>query len=147
MNTRFNAIRLTSLMILLSMWHNPLPSQSQVPGLKRVTVSLSDVSINKIPFIIAENEGLYKKYGLDVVMTPFSASAARVHGVPDEVPDEVRRAVTNANMSVGGGAPGMVNKATSSEPNDRVIIATTDHIVHWHVVPRKGITKIEELKG
>ena len=122
--------------------------QAQSPALKRVTVSLSDVSINKIPFIIAENEGLYKKYGLDVVMTPFSSNAARVHGVPDDVPKATRDAVVDSNMSVGGGAPGMVDKATSSEPDDRVILATTDHIVHWHVVPAdKNITRIEQLKG
>jgi ABC-type nitrate/sulfonate/bicarbonate transport system substrate-binding protein len=126
----------------------PLRSEAQTAAPKRVTVSLSDVSINKIPFIIAENEGLYKKHGIEVVMTPFSAGAAEVHGVPDEVPDSLREAVQDANMSVGGGAPGMVDKATSSEPNDRVIIATTDHIVHWHVVPAdKSITRIEQLKG
>jgi ABC-type nitrate/sulfonate/bicarbonate transport system substrate-binding protein len=127
-----------------------LPLWGQAPSAgapKRITVSLSDVSINKIPFIIAENEGLYKKYGLDVVMTPFSASAARVHGVPDEVPKEVRDAVVNSNISIGGGAPGMMDKVTSSEPSDRVILATTDHIVHWDIVAQKQFTKIEELKG
>jgi ABC-type nitrate/sulfonate/bicarbonate transport system substrate-binding protein len=61
----------------------------------------------------------------------------------------VRDAVVNPDISIGGGAPGMVDKATSSEPSDRVILATTDAIVHWDVVPRKGsgITKLEQLKG
>jgi len=145
MRVRLHLVRKAGLisMLLLSASLTPLWGQH------KLRVSLSDVSINKIPFIIAENEGLYKKYGLDVTMTPFSASAARVHGVPDEVPKNVRDAVVNPDTSIGGGAPGMVDKATSSEPSDRVILATTDHIVHWHVVPRKGlgITKIEELKG
>jgi ABC-type nitrate/sulfonate/bicarbonate transport system substrate-binding protein len=41
----------------------------------------------------------------------------------------------------------MVAKARQSEPTDRVILATTDHIVHWHIVARKGIEKLEDLKG
>jgi NitT/TauT family transport system substrate-binding protein len=122
-----------------------LPAQAQQKI--RVTASLSDVSINKIPFIIAENEGLYAKYGLDVVMTPFSANAAKVHGIPDDVPKGVRDAVTKPNFSVGGGAPGMWDKASSSEPDDRVIIATTDHVVHWDIVAQPEIKRVEDLKG
>lgn len=118
-------------------------AQQKIP----ITVRLSDVSINKVPFLVAENEGLYSKYGLDVTMTPFSANAAKVHGVPDNVPQAVRDAVENANFSIGGGAPGMVDRATKSEPSDRVIIATTDHVVHWDIVPQKGITSIQQLKG
>jgi len=144
---RFASLAAAALILVTGL--APLRGQAQSSGArKRITVSLSDVSINKIPFIIAENEGLYTKYGLEVVMTPFSASAARVHGVPDEVPKEIRDAVVGANISIGGGAPGMVSKAEASEPNDRVILATTDHIVHWHVVPAdKNVTRIEQLKG
>jgi len=151
MSNRLNAIRFLGLatVILVALLLLPSRGQAQAAALKRITVSLSDVSINKIPFIIAENEGLYKKYGLDVVMTPFSEGAARAHGIPDEVPAEVREAVRNANISVGGGSPGMVGKARAEEMNDRVILATTDHIVHWDIIPQKnsGITKLEDLKG
>jgi ABC-type nitrate/sulfonate/bicarbonate transport system substrate-binding protein len=124
-----------------------LHSQTAPSGLKRITVSLSDVSINKIPFIIAENEGLYKKYGLDVVMTPFSSDAATTHGIDDWVPKETRDAVRNANISIGGGSPGMVSKGNAENRNDRVILATTDHIVHWDVVAQKQYKSIQELKG
>jgi NitT/TauT family transport system substrate-binding protein len=148
MRITLHAMRIAMLAaVVAAMLWLPLQGHAQSATPRRITVSLSDVSINKIPFIVAENEGLYKKYGLDVVMTPFSAGAARVHGVPDEVPQSVRQAVVNSNISIGGGAPGMVDKATSSEPNDRVIIGTTDHIVHWDVVAAKGITSIQQLKG
>jgi ABC-type nitrate/sulfonate/bicarbonate transport system substrate-binding protein len=149
MHNRLHAIRfavLAAAVLGTTLWVSARAlAQGATP--KRITVSLSDVSINKVAFLVAENEGLYKKYGLDVVMTPFSAGAARVHGIPDEVPKAVRDAVVNANISIGGGAPGMVDKATSSEPNDRVIIGTTDAIVHWDIVARKGITSIQQLKG
>jgi NitT/TauT family transport system substrate-binding protein len=124
-----------------------ITAEAQGPKRIPITVSLSDVSINKVPFLVAENEGLYTKYGLDVTMTPFSAGAAKVHGIPDDVPQAVRDAVKNPNFSIGGGAPGMVEKANTSEPNDRVIIATTDPIVHWFVIAQKGTTSIKQLKG
>jgi len=42
----------------------------------RVEVSLGDVSINKVPQLVAADQGLYAKYGLDVHQT-ISAGAAR----------------------------------------------------------------------
>lgn len=146
MNTRIAAPKRVMMAVMLASLL-PVVMHAQGQQKMRVTASLSDVSINKIPFIIAENEGLYAKHGLEVVMTPFSASAAKVHGVPDRVPKETRDAVVGANFSVGGGAPGMWDKAISSEPNDRVIIATTDDIIHWHVVAQPEFKSIDELKG
>ena len=37
--------------------------------------------------------------------------------------------------------------ARRSEPSDRVILATTDHVVHWHIVAREGINTLQDLKG
>ena len=112
-----------------------------------IIVALSDVSMAKVPFLVAENEGLYAKNGLDVTLIPYSAGAATVHGIPDQVPKDVRALASKANFSIGGGAPGMVDKATSSEPNDRVIVATDDTIIHWDVVAQPEYTSIKELKG
>jgi len=41
----------------------------------------------------------------------------------------------------------MVSRANNSHPSDQVILATTDHVVHWHIVARDGIKTIEDLKG
>jgi ABC-type nitrate/sulfonate/bicarbonate transport system substrate-binding protein len=51
-----------------------VPSSVGQP-LTRVDVSLGDVSINKVPFLVAADQGLYAKYGLDVHQT-ISAGAA-----------------------------------------------------------------------
>ena len=67
----------------------------------RVTASLSDVSINKIPFIIAENEGLYTKHGLEVVMTPFSASATVP--VQAESPEMAKRLPFKSSILLNSG--------------------------------------------
>lgn len=47
-----------------------------IDQLTRVDVSLGDVSINKVPQLVAADQGLYAKYGLDVHQT-ISAGAAR----------------------------------------------------------------------
>lgn len=110
-------------------------------------VRLSDVSIAKVPFLVAEQEGLYAKHGLDVTLIPYSADAATVHGIPDNVPKSLRDMASKAQISVGGGAPGMVERVRVSKPSDRVMLATNDAIVHWNIVAQKGITKVEQLKG
>ena len=54
-------------------------------------VALGDVSINKVPFLIAADAGLYAKNGLDVeqFITPFAADAIRRSGVV--VPPAIRQ--------------------------------------------------------
>jgi len=148
MRIRFQSASLPSLaaFILLS-----APLWAQQPPEKKIPliVRLSDVSINKIPFIVAFDQGLYDKNGLDVTFIPFSERAARVHGVPDTVARSIRDQAGRAQISIGGGAPGMVSRVNAVEPSDRVILATTDHVVHWPILVRKGsgITKLEDVKG
>jgi NitT/TauT family transport system substrate-binding protein len=138
-----------SVLVLMSPSWQPVLRSQPPPKKIPIVVRMSDVSINKVPFLVALDQGLYAKHGLDVTMIPFSESAAKVHGLPDKVAPEIRKLAAEAHFSIGGGAPGMVTKATESQPNDRVILATTDHIVHWDIVARKGsgIDAIEDLKG
>lgn len=147
MSIRLSAVNKAgvALMFLLGVFLVPLRAQQQNSPL---VVRLSDVSIAKVPFLVAMQEGLYAKHGLDnITLIPFSASSAKVHGVPDTVSESLRKIGEKAQITVGGGAPGMVNKVTSSEPSDRVILATDDIVVHWHIVTRPGIDKVEDLKG
>ncbi len=130
-------------LLALSASLSPLWAQTKIP----LIVRLSDVSINKVPFLVALDQGLYAKNGLDVTMIPFSESSAQVHGVPDTVPRSVRDLAGRAQISIGGGAPGIVSRVGRSQPSDRVILATTDDIVHWHILAQKGIEKLEDLKG
>ena len=53
-----------------------LPAAGIDQAVTRVDVSLGDVSINKVPQLVAADQGLYAKYGLDVHQT-ISAGAAR----------------------------------------------------------------------
>jgi NitT/TauT family transport system substrate-binding protein len=129
--------------LLLAASSTPLRAQQE----HSVRVAMGDVSINKVPHLVALDNGLFDKHGVKVTLRPFSQGAAEAHGVPTGVLDTIPDVDGEYHMSVGGGAPGMVSRANSSHPSDDVIIATTDHVVHWHVVAREGIETIEDLKG
>lgn len=118
----------------------PAAQQARTP----VKVEMGDVSINKIPFLIALDEGLFEKYGLDVDMVPFGEHAADVHRIEGR---EKHRRDIDPDIRVGGGAPMLVGRANRVVPSDQIVLATTDHIVHWDIVARKGIESLEELKG
>ncbi|MDA2934655.1 ABC transporter substrate-binding protein [Acidobacteria bacterium AH-259-D05] len=40
-----------------------------------------------------------------------------------------------------------MGRANRSQLSDRVILATTDHVVRWHIVAREGINTLQDLKG
>jgi ABC-type nitrate/sulfonate/bicarbonate transport system substrate-binding protein len=112
-------------------------------------VRMGDVSINKIPFLVAVDQGLYEKHGLDVTMIPYGADSATVHGIPDAVPPELRAKEDEAQITVGGGVGMMIDRVTQSEPSDWIVLASTDHVVRWHIMTKEGsgINSLEDLKG
>ena len=107
-------------------------------------VEMGDVSINKIPFLVAQDEGLFAKYGLAVDMVPFGADAAEVHKIKGR---EKHRRDIDADIRIGGGSPMIVGRVNRVVPSDSIILATTDPTVHWDIVARKGIESLEDLKG
>lgn len=129
------------------------PGHAQAPSApakapERLVVRLTDVSINKVPYIVAKEEGLFAKHGLDVdpYITAGAAETVRASGV--NVPAQFVRADQGpVDLSTGGGAPTIIARTTNVRERDRVILATTDHIVRWHVFAKPEITKLEQLKG
>ena len=118
------------------------PAAAQTPT--PLKVEMGDVSINKIPFLIAQDEGLFTKYGLAVDMVPFGADAAEVHKIKGR---EKHRRDIDPDIRVGGGSPMIVGRVNRVRPSDQIILATTDHVVRWDIVARKGIESLEDLKG
>ena len=117
--------------------------------LTRVEVSLGDVSINKVPQLVAADQGLYAKYGLDVHQT-ISAGAARAAAASGVVvPDAYvnREAGTSAPIEVGGGSPMINGFVNNSRGEARVIVLTQEDLAVDHVIARPGIARIEDLKG
>jgi len=111
-----------------------------------VDVALGDVSLNKVPFLIAADAGLYAKNGLDVhqFITPGAAQVARNSGVM--VPAEYIRAGGNAPFDIGGGSP-MIYRVANDHGVHRVVLATTESTIKDHIIASPSITKVEDLKG
>jgi NitT/TauT family transport system substrate-binding protein len=111
-----------------------------------VTVELGDVSLTKLPFIMAADAGIYEKNGLKVsqFITPGAAQAVRGSGVT--VPPENVKSIVG-EINIGGGSPTMVRMTSVATAPHRVILATTDNISRFHVISRADITQGADLKG
>ena len=114
-----------------------------------VRVSLGDVSLNKVSFLIADDAGIYAKNGLDVqqLITPAAAEAVRRNGVT--VPARYVASSGDQAFELGssGGAPTIMGMISAGRPMDRVILATTDSEVRWKIFAKPGITSLAQLKG
>ncbi|HWG03920.1 MAG TPA: hypothetical protein VG271_02805, partial [Beijerinckiaceae bacterium] len=70
-----------------------------------ITVELGDVSLTKLPFIVAADNGIYERNGLkvDQFITPSAAAAVRGSGVI--VPPQYIRSGVVGEINIGGGSP------------------------------------------
>ena len=120
---------------------------SAAQQLTRVDVSLGDVSINKVPQLVAADQGIYAKYGLDVHQT-ISAGAARAAAASGVVvPDAyVNKEGGGASIDVGGGSPMIYGSVVNGRPA-RVIVLTQEPMAMDHVIAKPGIGGIRDLKG
>jgi NitT/TauT family transport system substrate-binding protein len=112
-----------------------------------VTVELGDVSLTKMPFVLAAEAGIYEKNGLDVTqfITPSAAAAVKGSGV--SVPPQNIKSGVIGDINIGGGSPTMVRMTSSAIAPQRVILATTDDVSRFHIITRPDISKPEDLKG
>jgi NitT/TauT family transport system substrate-binding protein len=80
-----------------------LAAETQGPLLP-VSVELGDVSLTKLPFIMAADNGIYERNGLavDQFITPTAAAAVREAGVV--VPPQFVRKGVVGDINIGGGA-------------------------------------------
>ena len=116
--------------------------------LTKVRVSLGDVSLNKLIFAVAQDAGIFKKHGLDVEQFITASAAARAGRAGVMIPkDRIGNASGQVHFNIGGGSPMIVGRATDATAGDRIILASTDHVVRWHIVAHKSITRPEQLKG
>jgi ABC-type nitrate/sulfonate/bicarbonate transport system substrate-binding protein len=126
-----------------------------VPGARaqqlplKVKVKLGDVSLNKLPFVIAYEEGIYTANGLEVEqqITDGAAAVARRNGVV--VPEKyiLKKGAPDPPISIGGACPTIVRYTTTPGTPESVILACTDHMVRSHLVSRGDITNPDQLKG
>jgi NitT/TauT family transport system substrate-binding protein len=112
-----------------------------------LTVELGDVSLTKLPFVMAAEAGIYRRNGLEVkqYITPLAAELIRRSAglvVPKEF---VGSGIGDIN--IGGGSPTLVRMTTDARAPERVVLATTDTISRFHIISRTDIARPEELRG
>ncbi|GAA3068299.1 hypothetical protein GCM10010464_35690 [Pseudonocardia yunnanensis] len=127
----------------------PGPTPGVAQNLTPLSVSLGDVSLNKVAFLVAADNGIYQKYGLDVHEFITAGAADRIRRSGITVPDEFvsRSGGDDAQISVGGGSPLIYSMTTDARVGQSVILATTDSEAGFHVVSNTAVASIDDLKG
>jgi NitT/TauT family transport system substrate-binding protein len=118
----------------------------QAAPLTDISVELGDVSLTKLPFIMAADYGIYERNGLKVkqYITPSAAKAIEAKGV--KVPAEnIGR--EEGIINIGGGSPTMVRMTSVATAPHRVILATTDIYSRFHMLARGDIKTAADVKG
>jgi NitT/TauT family transport system substrate-binding protein len=111
-----------------------------------LTVELGDVSLTKLPFIMAADYGIYEKNNLKIrqYITPSAAKAIEAKGV--HVPAEnIGR--EEGIINIGGGSPTMVRMHSVATAPHRIILATTDIYSRFHILSRGDIKTAADVKG
>lgn len=113
-----------------------------------ITLLLGDVSLNKLPFIMAYEEGIFEKNGLNIqpLFSRGSVDIIRASGV--DIGDSLIIADgVKPPIKIGGASPTIVRLTTSVGQWDPLILGSTHMTSRWRIVARPGIDSLEDLKG
>ena len=127
-------MRKLALLLLAGVLTSAQAQQNLIP----LKVELVTRAVSKTPVLIAYDRGIYKKYGLDVVLW---LPAAEFPGAI-ETPGRME----NPDISVDGGVP-MVTAMLANRGPRRLAIATNDCQVRFNIVGQRGMRSLGDLKG
>jgi NitT/TauT family transport system substrate-binding protein len=136
------------IVIATALFLGSLQPTAAADRLVTLDVALGDVSLNKVPFLMAADAGIYARNGLDVrqFITPGAAQDARESGVI--VPAQfVRADIGSAPISVGGASPMIYRVANDAAGIHRVALLTTEGTVRNTIITTNAIARVEDLKG
>jgi len=111
-------------------------------------IELRTRGLSKLPFVIAYDQGLYAKYGLDVEL--FMPKPEYEDGIEAKGGFLLRHGFAEPprfDVIVDGGTPMILDRTTNAAAPREVIIASNDCVVRTHIIGRKGITSLDELEG
>lgn len=109
-------------------------------------------SMSKLPFVIAQDQGLYRKYGLDIEfqLQPPEFEGGRIPRAPLLTRIQRRLGLVARpypDIHVDGLTPSMYRHTDQADWPQRIAIASTDCSLRYFVVVREGIAELEDLKG
>lgn len=120
-----------------------------------VKVQLGTRSISKLPFLIAVDQGLFEKYGLEIDLRmpepDFDGGIVFRLGILTRLSNRLSRTFGagewEADFYVDGQTPNIVKRIDRTRYPYRVAIAGTDCLVRPQIIGSTDINSIEELKG
>lgn len=124
----------------------PLVSSCSDDGQLPLNLELGGRTVSKLPYVIAADQGLYEKYGLDVSLKLPRSSNGR--GI-DSIPDRFTRRwwPWRHEVFVDGLTPNIVKQVERANHRQYVAVASNDCIVRAHIISRSDLQSVEALKG
>jgi ABC-type nitrate/sulfonate/bicarbonate transport system substrate-binding protein len=114
-------------------------------------VSVPSLSISRLPYVIAQHEGLYAKHGVDVELWMAAPDSEDRVVVRASALTRLWRTIgintpKKPDVLIDGGTPMMVGATQSPRKSHEIVLASTDCVLRAHIIGRKGIQSLEELK-
>lgn len=113
-----------------------------------IELILGDVSMNKLPFVMALDEGIYERNGLDVTpkFSQGSVDIIRASGI--NVSDEyIHDGKSNPLVKIGGATPHFTRLTTRAGSWNPIALGSTHLTSRWRIVSRADIESPADLKG
>src|SRR6188508_3584766 len=123
---------------------------AQAQDLLPLEVSLGDVSLNKVAFLVAADNGIYEKNGLKVRQFITANAASRIKRSGVNVPPEFVGTMAeegSAPLSIGGGSPLIVQMTSDARATPRVILLTFEDTSKFHIISKNELNSLDDLKG
>ena len=115
-----------------------------------VALSLGDVSLNKVAFLVAADHGIYEKNGLKVRQFVTANAANRIRRSGVTVPADfigTEEEEHAAPLNIGGGSPLIVRMTSDARAVNRVILLTFEDTSKFHIISKKELNSLDDLKG
>ena len=123
---------------------------AQAQDLIPVQLSLGDVSLNKVAFLVAQDNGIYEKNGLKVRQFVTANAASRIKRSGVVVPEDfigTEEEEHAAPLNIGGGSPMIVRMTSDARAVSRVILLTFEDTSKFHIISKKELNTLDDLKG
>ena len=113
-------------------------------------VELGSRAVSKLPFLIAADQGLFERHGLDVELRMPSPDFEGGLGGASLLRRATNRLLGDrwrADVFLNGATPEIVGMVNNLDHPRFVLLGSTDCTMRSHIVARAGIERLEDLKG
>ncbi len=116
-------------------------SQKQTRGIPMQVAFGNARSLSKVPFVIAIDQGIFEKYGLNVSFwIPPAEGESEIPASPFARPER-------PDILVDGHSPIMYRMVTEANFPPMIALAGGDCMARMHIVGKRGLERLEDLKG